>query len=54
MDLTGVRVGIPHEYFVKELPEEILSVWDKGVEWLLNAGMMMTGMEAIFLSVMHS
>ncbi|GAB9471595.1 hypothetical protein Gpo141_00008799 [Globisporangium polare] len=38
VDLTGVRVGIPHEYFVKELPEEILSVWDKGVEWLLNAG----------------
>lgn len=38
VDLMGVRVGIPHEYFVKELPEEILSVWDKGVEWLLNAG----------------
>uniref|UniRef100_K3X8K8 Glutamyl-tRNA(Gln) amidotransferase subunit A, mitochondrial n=1 Tax=Globisporangium ultimum (strain ATCC 200006 / CBS 805.95 / DAOM BR144) TaxID=431595 RepID=K3X8K8_GLOUD len=38
VDLTGVRVGIPHEYFVKELPDEILAVWDKGVEWLRDAG----------------
>lgn len=38
VDLSGVRVGIPHEYFVNELPDEILSVWDKGVEWLRAAG----------------
>ncbi|KAF1315216.1 Aspartyl/glutamyl-trna, partial [Globisporangium splendens] len=37
IDLSGVRVGIPHEYFVRELPEEILAVWDKGVEWLRAA-----------------
>eukprot|EP00644_Phytophthora_capsici_P016329 jgi/Phyca11/549882/estExt2_Genewise1Plus.C_PHYCAscaffold_340170 len=38
VDLTGVRVGVPVEYFVEELPEEILSVWDKGVAWLRDAG----------------
>ncbi|KAH7479640.1 Glutamyl-tRNA(Gln) amidotransferase subunit A [Phytophthora ramorum] len=38
VDLTGVRVGVPAEYFVEELPEEILSVWDKGVAWLREAG----------------
>ncbi|KAG7392614.1 Trimeric GatFAB AmidoTransferase(AdT) complex subunit [Phytophthora pseudosyringae] len=38
VDLTGVRVGVPAEYLVKELPEEILSVWDKGVAWLRDAG----------------
>ncbi|TYZ64283.1 hypothetical protein PybrP1_013116 [[Pythium] brassicae (nom. inval.)] len=43
-DLTGVRVGVPHEYFVKELPDEILNVWDKGVEWLLSAGAQVVSM----------
>ncbi|GMF19008.1 unnamed protein product [Phytophthora fragariaefolia] len=38
VDLTGVRVGVPAEYFVEELPDEILSVWDKGVAWLREAG----------------
>ncbi|ETI38318.1 aspartyl/glutamyl-tRNA(Asn/Gln) amidotransferase, A subunit, variant [Phytophthora nicotianae CJ01A1] len=38
VDLTGVRVGVPAEYFVKELPEEILSVWNNGVAWLRGAG----------------
>ncbi|KAG2767964.1 Glutamyl-tRNA(Gln) amidotransferase subunit A [Phytophthora cactorum] len=38
VDLTGVRVGVPAEYFVQELPEEILNVWDKGVAWLRDAG----------------
>lgn len=38
VDLTGVRVGVPAEYFVEELPKEILSVWDKGVAWLREAG----------------
>ncbi|KAL7995470.1 putative amidase [Plasmopara halstedii] len=38
IDLTGVRVGIPVEYSVNELPHEILDVWDKGVAWLRDAG----------------
>ncbi|OWZ04274.1 Aspartyl/glutamyl-tRNA(Asn/Gln) amidotransferase, A subunit [Phytophthora megakarya] len=38
VDLTGVRVGVPAEYFVEELPQEILNVWDKGVAWLRDAG----------------
>ncbi|RLN96450.1 hypothetical protein BBJ28_00025424, partial [Nothophytophthora sp. Chile5] len=43
VDLTGVRVGVPAEYFVDELPEEILSVWDKGIAWLRDAGMACAG-----------
>ncbi|POM76122.1 Aspartyl/glutamyl-tRNA(Asn/Gln) amidotransferase, A subunit, partial [Phytophthora palmivora] len=38
VDLTDVRVGVPAEYFVEELPQEILDVWDKGVAWLRDAG----------------
>ena len=37
-NLHGVRVGVPHEYHVKELPPEILDVWDQGVAWLRSAG----------------
>ncbi|OZJ02843.1 hypothetical protein BZG36_03220 [Bifiguratus adelaidae] len=38
-DLTNVRIGIPKEYHVKELPESILRLWKKGIEHLkgLNA-----------------
>ncbi|CAH0493186.1 unnamed protein product [Peronospora farinosa] len=38
VDLTGVRVGVPAEYFVKELPDEIVEVWDQGITWLRDAG----------------
>ncbi|CAH0473337.1 unnamed protein product [Peronospora belbahrii] len=38
VDLTGIRVGVPAEYYVKELPEEIIKVWDQGVTWLRDAG----------------
>ncbi|KAE9059150.1 Glutamyl-tRNA(Gln) amidotransferase subunit A, partial [Phytophthora fragariae] len=44
VDLTGVRVGVPAEYFVEELPEEILNVWDKGVAWLREAGAQVVSM----------
>ncbi|DAZ96943.1 TPA: hypothetical protein N0F65_012046 [Lagenidium giganteum] len=37
-DLRGLRVGVPHEYLVKELPEEIVNVWDQGIAWLRDAG----------------
>lgn len=53
VDLTGVRVGIPHEYFVKELPDEILRVWDKGIEWLRDAGMEMLHPRSLSHSDVH-
>ncbi|OQR84922.1 glutamyl-tRNA(Gln) amidotransferase subunit [Achlya hypogyna] len=36
--LRGVTVGVPNEYFVEELPETILSVWDEGIRHLRDAG----------------
>ncbi|TDH73235.1 uncharacterized protein CCR75_006221 [Bremia lactucae] len=38
VDLSGFRVGVPMEYFVEELPEDILRVWDEGISWLREAG----------------
>ncbi|KAI9905389.1 hypothetical protein PsorP6_013921 [Peronosclerospora sorghi] len=38
LDLTGVRVGVPAEYFVEELSDEIVSVWDQGIARLRDAG----------------
>ncbi|ETV86211.1 aspartyl/glutamyl-tRNA(Asn/Gln) amidotransferase, A subunit, variant 4 [Aphanomyces astaci] len=40
-DATNTKqltVGVPKEYYVKELPESILKVWDQGIEWLLQSG----------------
>ena len=37
-DLKGKRVGIPIEYRIDGVPDEIDALWDKGVEWLRDAG----------------
>ncbi|MGH6705895.1 MAG: Asp-tRNA(Asn)/Glu-tRNA(Gln) amidotransferase subunit GatA [Sphingomicrobium sp.] len=37
-DLKGKKVGIPVEYRIDGVPEEIDALWDKGVEWLRDAG----------------
>ncbi|WP_309660555.1 Asp-tRNA(Asn)/Glu-tRNA(Gln) amidotransferase subunit GatA [Sphingomonas sp.] len=37
-DLKGKRVGIPTEYRIDGVPAEIDALWDKGVEWLRDAG----------------
>jgi len=37
-DLKGKRVGIPKEYRIDGVPDEINALWDKGVEWLKDAG----------------
>jgi len=37
-DLKGRRVGIPKEYRIEGVPEEINAVWDRGIEWLKDAG----------------
>ena len=37
-DLKGKKVGIPVEYRIDGVPSEIDALWDKGVEWLRDAG----------------
>jgi aspartyl-tRNA(Asn)/glutamyl-tRNA(Gln) amidotransferase subunit A len=37
-DLKGKKVGIPIEYRIDGVPAEIDALWDKGVEWLRDAG----------------
>ncbi|MBE7619250.1 Asp-tRNA(Asn)/Glu-tRNA(Gln) amidotransferase subunit GatA [Gluconacetobacter entanii] len=36
--LKGMRVGIPREYRVEGMPAEIEASWQKGIEWLRDAG----------------
>jgi aspartyl-tRNA(Asn)/glutamyl-tRNA(Gln) amidotransferase subunit A len=37
-DLKGKRVGIPKEYRIDGVPTEINALWDRGIEWLKDAG----------------
>ena len=37
-DLNGKKVGIPREYRIDGVPEDINALWDRGIEWLKDAG----------------
>ena len=37
-DLKGKRVGIPREYRIDGVPDEINALWDQGIAWLKDAG----------------
>jgi aspartyl-tRNA(Asn)/glutamyl-tRNA(Gln) amidotransferase subunit A len=37
-NLKGKLVGIPREYRIDGVPEEINALWDRGIEWLRDAG----------------
>lgn len=37
-DLRGKRVGIPKEYRLDGVPSEINALWDRGIDWLKDAG----------------
>jgi aspartyl-tRNA(Asn)/glutamyl-tRNA(Gln) amidotransferase subunit A len=37
-NLRGKRVGIPKEYRIDGVPDEINALWDRGIEWLKDAG----------------
>jgi aspartyl-tRNA(Asn)/glutamyl-tRNA(Gln) amidotransferase subunit A len=37
-DLKGKRIGIPKEYRIDGMPDEINRLWDHGIEWLKDAG----------------
>ncbi len=36
--VKGLRVGIPKEYRVEGMDEDILKLWEKGAQWLKEAG----------------
>ncbi|MEO5772873.1 MAG: Asp-tRNA(Asn)/Glu-tRNA(Gln) amidotransferase subunit GatA [Sphingomicrobium sp.] len=48
-DLKGKRVGIPKEYRIDTVPDDINVLWDKGIEWLRDAGA-----EPIEISLPHT
>ena len=37
-DIRGLKVGIPQEYRMDGMPEEIETLWQQGVDWLRAAG----------------
>lgn len=47
--VKGKKIGIPKEYTMDGMPEEILSLWEQGKEWLESAGA-----ETIEVSLPHT
>jgi aspartyl-tRNA(Asn)/glutamyl-tRNA(Gln) amidotransferase subunit A len=37
-DIRGKRIGIPKEYRIDGVPADINALWDRGIEWLRDAG----------------
>jgi len=37
-DLKGKRIGIPKEYRLDGIDEDIAKMWDNGIAWLIDAG----------------
>ncbi|MGF1609175.1 MAG: Asp-tRNA(Asn)/Glu-tRNA(Gln) amidotransferase subunit GatA, partial [Kiloniellales bacterium] len=37
-DIRGLRIGIPKEYRVDDMPAEIDALWQQGVDWIREAG----------------
>lgn len=48
-DIRGLKIGIPREYRVDGMPEEIARIWDQGIAWLREAGA-----EPIEISLPHT
>jgi aspartyl-tRNA(Asn)/glutamyl-tRNA(Gln) amidotransferase subunit A len=48
-DLKGKRVGIPSEYRIEGVPSDINLLWDRGIEWLRDAGA-----EVVDISLPHT
>jgi len=48
-NLKGKRVGIPKEYRIDGVPDEIDALWERGVEWLRDAGA-----EVVEISLPHT
>lgn len=37
-NIKGMKIGIPKEYRMEGMPEEIETLWQQGIEWLKDAG----------------
>jgi aspartyl-tRNA(Asn)/glutamyl-tRNA(Gln) amidotransferase subunit A len=48
-NLKGKRVGIPKEYRIEGVPDEINALWDQGIAWLKDAGA-----EVVEISLPHT
>jgi aspartyl-tRNA(Asn)/glutamyl-tRNA(Gln) amidotransferase subunit A len=48
-DIRGLKVGIPKEYRIDGISDEINSLWDQGIEWLKAAGA-----EVVDISLPHT
>ena len=36
--IRGMKIGIPREYRVEGMPDEIEALWQKGIDWMRDAG----------------
>lgn len=48
-DLKGKRIGIPREYRLDGIDEDIAAMWDNGIDWLKDAGA-----EVVDISLPHT
>jgi aspartyl-tRNA(Asn)/glutamyl-tRNA(Gln) amidotransferase subunit A len=48
-DLRGKKVGVPKEYRIEGLNAEVAAAWDRGLEWLKDAGA-----EVVEISLPHT
>jgi len=48
-DVRGLKVGIPKEYRIEGMPEEIETLWRQGIDWLKAAGA-----ETVDISLPHT
>jgi aspartyl-tRNA(Asn)/glutamyl-tRNA(Gln) amidotransferase subunit A len=37
-DIRGLKIGIPREYRIDGMPQEIEALWQRGIDWLKDAG----------------
>ena len=37
-DIRGLRIGVPKEYRIDTMPSEIEALWQRGMDWLRDAG----------------
>jgi aspartyl-tRNA(Asn)/glutamyl-tRNA(Gln) amidotransferase subunit A len=47
--VKGLRIGVPAEYVVDGMPEEVSKIWADGIEWLKDAGC-----EIVHISLPHT
>jgi aspartyl-tRNA(Asn)/glutamyl-tRNA(Gln) amidotransferase subunit A len=37
-DIRGLKIGIPREYRMDGTPPDVLALWDRGIQWMKDAG----------------